>query len=149
MIMNKGATQATDVYGIGLVLYEMIFGQPPYYTEDVPKLYSRIKKAKLQFPSTVTPELEDFLSRVLNKDPETRLGGYNKDDLKNHAFFKNIDWNKMFNKEYKAPYIEEEEREVYRKKLRLNDLDYTKENWNHLRIQNFTFVRESEIDDML
>ena len=52
------------------------------------------------------------------------------------------------NREYNAPYLEDEEKELFRKKLRLNDTDYTKENWNHLRIPNFTFVRESEIDNI-
>lgn len=44
MVNQKGYTEASDLYGIGLVLYEMIFGIPPFYTEDIPDLYSKIKK---------------------------------------------------------------------------------------------------------
>ena len=64
-------------------------------TFDLTKLYSRIKKSRLTFPSEISEEAQDLLTRVLNKDPQTRLGGYDKNELKNHSFFSGIDWKKV------------------------------------------------------
>ena len=57
---------------------------------------------------SVSHECEDFLKKVLTKDPETRLGAYNKDEIKQHPFFNELDWNKVHNRELKAPFYEDE-----------------------------------------
>jgi len=49
-------------------------------------------------------------------------------------------------RDYEAPIVEDEDIEHYNRRLKLNDADYTKENWKKLRIANFTFVRESELE---
>jgi len=82
----------------------------------------------------------------LTKDPETRLGAYDKNALKQHPFFAEIDWNKVYVRELKAPFFEDEQIEHFNRRLKLNDNDYTKENFNKMRVKNFTFVRESEVE---
>jgi serine/threonine protein kinase len=64
-------------------------------------MYERILRAKLTFPPTVSPAAVSFLSGLLERDVKKRLGsnGSDADELRNHPFFKGLDWEKVFNKE--------------------------------------------------
>ena len=62
---------------------------------------------------SVSHECEDFLKKILTKDPETRLGAYDKNALKQHPFFAEIDWNKVYVRELKAPFFEDEQIEHF------------------------------------
>jgi len=55
MLTSKGVGKSADLYQIGACLYEMLVGFPPYYTENIKKLYESIKSAKLQIPSYISP----------------------------------------------------------------------------------------------
>lgn len=61
MIKQQGVTEAGDVYQIGVVLYEMLVGIPPYYNENINLLYQNIEKGKLKMPQYLSPEAKKFL----------------------------------------------------------------------------------------
>lgn len=61
IIQNKGASKSSDIYAIGAVLYEFLTGQPPYYNEDIPRLYRNIKEGKLTFPNNVSKEAKNLM----------------------------------------------------------------------------------------
>ena len=61
MLINRGVGKPADIYQIGAVLYELLVGFPPYYTENVKKLYENIKHSKLQIPNYVSPLAQDLL----------------------------------------------------------------------------------------
>ena len=54
MLEKKGVGQSSDIYGIGCVLYEMVVGEPPYFSEDMDTLFENIKGGKLRFPGRLS-----------------------------------------------------------------------------------------------
>lgn len=103
-IMNKtGHNKTIDWYLIGEVLYEMIYGTPPYFDRDMEKLSHNILNKNLEFPSheTVSDNLKDLIEGLLVRDISKRLGSrYGAKEIMEHPFFVGIDWTKVYNKEY-------------------------------------------------
>lgn len=98
ILMNAGVSKAGDVYGIGAILFEMLTGKPPYYSEQIPILYNNIKRAALQFPRGISAEAKDLIQKLLERNPSQRLGARDKNEIKNHAFFKNVNWKMVTDK---------------------------------------------------
>ena len=103
MIIRKSAGKSADMYGIGAVLYEMIRGTPPFYSNDIRTLYRNITQSKLVLPEFFSIELKDLLKQLLCKDPYKRIGVLDKIELKNHIWFKGLDWDKLSKKEIQPP----------------------------------------------
>ena len=103
MLNRKGVGKSADIYGIGAVLYEMICGSPPFFSNNINILYKNISQSKLMLHDYFSEELKDLLSQLLCKDPNKRIGVIDKNDLKNHEWFKTIDWDKLSKKEVKPP----------------------------------------------
>ena len=103
MLIRKSAGKSADMYGIGAVLYEMIRGTPPFYSKDIRTLFKNIVHSKLVLPEFFSIELKDLLKQLLSKDPYKRIGVLDKSEIKNHVWFKGLDWNKLSRKEIPPP----------------------------------------------
>jgi len=100
MLHSKGVSKSADIYQIGAVLYEFLVGFPPYYTENIKELYNSIRSARLQVPNYISKPGKDLLNQLLNKRPEKRI---TIEKIKQHDFFKGIDWEKLKRKEIEPP----------------------------------------------
>jgi serine/threonine protein kinase len=103
ILEGKGYGKAVDWWSFGTLLYEMLTGLPPFYSEDVQEMYTKIMSGDLVIPDTMSPEAGDFLKKLLQRNDSNRL--QNPADIKKHAFFKEINWDLLLKKEITPPFI--------------------------------------------
>jgi len=89
-------------------------------------------------------ELKDLLTQLLCRDPQKRIGVLDKNELKNHEWFKDIDWDKLAKKQIEPPLdLVEMKKKLDNKvndlKVNFEDKEYTNENKGFRRVSNFTF----------
>lgn len=74
MILGEAHDKTADLWAIGVLAYELICGDAPFYAEKgVNATYARIKKVDLKFPSYVSIEARDFIARLLRRNPSERM----------------------------------------------------------------------------
>ncbi|KAH3673066.1 hypothetical protein WICMUC_003899 [Wickerhamomyces mucosus] len=104
LLLGNGYTKTVDWWTLGVLLYEMLTGLPPYYDENVTNMYQKILKDPLRFPNGFDADAKDILIYLLARDPKIRLGNNGAYEIKQHAFFKGIDWRRLNNKGYQPPF---------------------------------------------
>lgn len=72
MLMKSGVSASGDVYQIGVVLYEMLVGIPPFYNDNINILYKNISQGKLKIPNYLSKTAKNILLKMLHKDPKKR-----------------------------------------------------------------------------
>ena len=103
---KNGYTETVDWWSLGTILFEMLMGYPPFYGKDPTTTCKKVINYKKYFE--IPPEIEvseeavDLLKRLITA-PEKRLGRNGVDEIKNHAFFKNLNWEGI--RKLKAPVI--------------------------------------------
>ncbi|EDV23199.1 uncharacterized protein TRIADDRAFT_27989, partial [Trichoplax adhaerens] len=98
--------RSVDWWCLGCVLYEMLYGLPPFYSRDTAEMYDNILHKPLKLRTNITSSARDILEGLLQKKRELRLGAGEGDfkDIKNHAFFRSINWTDLERKKIKPPY---------------------------------------------
>jgi len=100
---GKAYTKAVDWWSVGTLIFEMLTGLPPFYCEDVQKMYSMKMTAELTIPDYVEDDAQDIIHKFLDRNPDTRLRDI--EEIKRHRWFAGIDWDKLLLKEIEPPYI--------------------------------------------
>jgi len=95
--------KAIDWWSLGTLMFEMLTGLPPYYSTDVQQMYTKILKAPLVIPDFITPEARSLLQGLLERDPKKRLS--DSKIIKDHAYFRDINWEKLLSKELPPPFV--------------------------------------------
>jgi serum/glucocorticoid-regulated kinase 2 len=107
VILGKGCNRPADWWSLGVLLYEMIFGIPPFYSTDVQTMYKRTIVNKLKFKkySKISVECEDFLRKLLMKKPNERLGSMADSlEVMSHPWFLDFDWQLLMDKRLEPVY---------------------------------------------
>ncbi|KAJ1916809.1 cAMP-dependent protein kinase catalytic subunit [Tieghemiomyces parasiticus] len=107
IIQSKGYGKAVDWYSLGVLIFEMLAGYPPFYDEDHFKLYEKILAGRIAWPAHFDPLAKDLVRRLLTADLSKRFGNLKggSQDIKSHRWLAEIDWNKLYNRQIPAPLI--------------------------------------------
>jgi len=104
MLLKQEYGKAIDFWSLGILLYEMLVGDVPFYHDNVQKMFRKIVQEDVVFPEAIEgTTAAELISLLLKKTPEERLTNF--ETMKKHQFFNGIDWEKLYNKEVTPPYI--------------------------------------------
>lgn len=106
LLDDHGYSKLVDFWSLGVLLFEMCCGWSPFYAEDTQQMYKNICFGKIRFPRGVIGEDgKQFVKGLLNRNPKHRLGAHrDAAELKEHPFFKSIDWVALANKQVPPPF---------------------------------------------
>lgn len=107
ILLNKGHGKPVDWWTFGVLVYEMIAGIDPFNDEDPMLIYQKILKGKLKFPQSFNSNAKSLVKHLLESDLSKRYGNLKGgvSDIKNHRFFKGLDWDNLVNMKITPPYI--------------------------------------------
>ncbi|CAB9516569.1 Protein kinase 4 (Fragment) [Seminavis robusta] len=109
IIVSKGHDKGVDYWAYGALIFEMIVGVSPFYSEgtDQVSLFKRIVQASFEFPEGIVHEqAEDLIKRLLTHRQADRLGcmASGEDDIRNHKWFSVINVDKLLRKQFPVPW---------------------------------------------
>ena len=107
VIQKKGYDKGVDWWSLGCIFYEMLTGYMPFNIPRNEKLSPKLFKTPIRYPKNITEDEMDLIEKLLTLDPKHRIGNGSNDaqEIKNHPYFKDIDWDKYYRKEVKPPFI--------------------------------------------
>jgi serum/glucocorticoid-regulated kinase 2 len=105
MINEAGHDFTSDWWSVGILIYEMLIGIPPFYHKNKATMYKMIKEKDPRFPDPqkhgigISEQAEDLIRLLLNKDPKERLGSKNDaNEILEHPFFEDLDLDDLMEK---------------------------------------------------
>jgi len=106
VLKGQGHGIAVDWWSLGTLIYEMLTGLPPFYSQNINIMYQKILNGELRFPSYVSSEAQSLLEGLLTREVDKRLGSApdGSEDIKKHPFFSGLDWEKLERMEIDAPF---------------------------------------------
>ena len=115
MICREGHTFMCDWWSFGILLYELLYGNTPFFCEDKNRMYDLIKNGAICFPKyiningkdikyKISDDAKDIIRKFLEKDPGMRLGRKGLKEIKKHSFFNGIKFSVIREKKMKAPF---------------------------------------------
>jgi len=148
VLKGQGHGIAVDWWSLGTLIYEMLTGLPPFYSQNINIMYQKILNGELRFPSYVSAEAMSLLEGLLTREVEKRLGSGpdGSNEVKRHVFFNGIDWEKLEKKGVDAPFKPKVKSETDTSQI---DTAFTQERPQDSLVENSlseTMARENNFD---
>lgn len=107
IILNKGYGMSVDWWTFGVLMYEMASGMAPFHAREPMKIYEKVVSGKYSMPKHFSADLADLVSNLLQVDLSKRFGNLKNgvNDIKDHPFYKEINWMSLFNYRIDPPYV--------------------------------------------
>uniref|UniRef100_A0A0B7AUS8 Protein kinase domain-containing protein n=2 Tax=Arion vulgaris TaxID=1028688 RepID=A0A0B7AUS8_9EUPU len=107
IILSKGHNKAVDWWSLGVLIYEMLAGYPPYYAENPFGIYEKIIAGKTDWPKHIDSVAKDLIKKLLHPDRTRRLGNMKNgvEDVKKHKWFKGQNWDDVLAKKLQPPIV--------------------------------------------
>ncbi|PVU89837.1 hypothetical protein BB560_006265, partial [Smittium megazygosporum] len=107
IIQSKGYGKSVDWYSLGVLIFEMMAGYPPFYEQDHRKLYERILANRFQWPPHFDPVAGNLVRNLVTPDLTKRFGNLinGVSDITSHEWFQEVNWEKLESKKIVPPII--------------------------------------------
>jgi serine/threonine protein kinase len=148
MLSGTGPNKAVDWWALGILLYEMLVGIPPFYSDNINQMYLFIQSKKLKFPADFPADAKDLISRLLTRDPSKRLSDGKK--ILAHKYFAAVDFRKLLSGQFTpefVPDLQGEDDQYFEEEFTQQCVAPTvcrKPRGPSALFQNFTFQTEEE-----
>merc|ERR1719226_60028 len=106
VLLNKGHGKPVDWWTLGILIYEMIVGYPPFVDEDPMGIYQKILSGKIVFPRVFDKDAKGLVKKLLTADLGKRYGNLKNgvDDIKQHKWFQSVVWSELLSKKIPSPF---------------------------------------------
>ena len=106
IIMKLGYGKGVDWWTLGSIIYEMLVGIPPFYTNNRNELFEKIKFINPKYPNYLSSSVKSLIDGLLRKDPSKRLGSVRgAEEIKEHPWFANVNWECMAKQQYEPFFV--------------------------------------------
>lgn len=97
IIQSKGHGRAVDWWALGILIFEMLAGYPPFYDENPFGIYQKVLSGRIDFPRHFDLKGKDLIKRLLTADRAKRFGCLKNgaEDIQRHKWYKHVDWNDL------------------------------------------------------
>uniref|UniRef100_A0A8D2J9U3 non-specific serine/threonine protein kinase n=1 Tax=Varanus komodoensis TaxID=61221 RepID=A0A8D2J9U3_VARKO len=112
VILRQGYGKPVDWWAMGVILYEFLVGCVPFFGDTPEELFGQVISDEIVWPEgdeALPPEAQDLIAKLLRQNPMERLGTGSAFEVKQHRFFKDLDWNGLLRQ--KAEFIPQLESE--------------------------------------